>query len=64
MPAQSISPVADELYGTMLTSVHAWMSKYHPDVEYAAIVVHIRDGIPDVLIPVTAEACEPQLLPS
>lgn len=52
-----------DTYGLMLASVKAWLKGHHPTAEYSVVVAHIRDGVPDVQIPVTPPACSDELPP-
>lgn len=59
---------AGDLHGLMLAVNRAWLRTIHPDAEYAALGAHIRDGVPDVMVPIIppqeAPADEPQFRPS
>lgn len=55
---------AGDSYGLMLASVRAWLERYHPEAEYADVVAHLRDGIPDVQVPVTPLLASPLLVPA
>jgi hypothetical protein len=45
---------------TMLAAVRLWLATYYPDADYANVTAHIRDGLPDLQIPVTlSDSCAP-----
>lgn len=51
MPKDEIAKMLDrgDLYGAFVRLGRLWIGKDHPDAEYAAIAVHVADGVPDVI---------------
>lgn len=45
-----------DLHGLMLRVVEEWLSRYRGGAQYAVVVAHIRDGVPDVQEPVMLRA--------
>lgn len=43
---------AGDLHGLMLAVNREWLCKTYPSAEYALLVAHVRDGVPDVQIPI------------
>lgn len=41
-------------YGLALRANRLLLGKEHPDAEYAVLAVHLRDGVPDIMIPVVS----------
>ncbi len=54
---------ADDDYGLMMASVRRWMERHQP-CEYAVVVAHVRDGVPDLQVPVIPHSAEPLLVPA
>lgn len=53
-----------DLYGLMLRVNRAWLSKDHPGAGYAAVVVHIADGVPDLRVPITSPSAASHPVPA
>lgn len=52
MPHATLAtPIAQPTYHEMLTACRSWLAANHPEAEYASVVVHLNDEVPDLVIP-------------
>jgi hypothetical protein len=47
---------AGNYYGLVVRAARLLLAKEHPDAQYAVLAVHLRDGVPDLMIPVIPPA--------
>ena len=52
-----------ELFELMVAATREWAQRTHPDAEYAAICIHIKDGVPDDVTPILPARRSSPLLP-
>jgi hypothetical protein len=56
---------AGDYYGLALGANGLLLEKCHSEAEYAVLAVHLRDGVPDLMLPViSAAASSPPPRPS
>lgn len=41
-----------DLYGQMLDAIRNWMSNYHPEADYAALVIELGSDLPSIQVTV------------
>lgn len=47
--------IEPDLHALMLAVNRAWLSRYHPDAEYASVIARLRDDLPRVSIPIISD---------
>ena len=46
----------NDYYGLVLGACGLFAARHHPGAEYAVLAVHLRDGVPDVMVPIIPAA--------
>lgn len=53
---------AGDYYGLAVRANRLLLEKEHPEAEYAVLGVHIRNGVPDLMIPVLSPTPAPAVV--